>query len=143
MLILLIVSNIFYHLPVIPFHCKKGIPYTHALRLNGTCSNNKIFDKKCNYLKKYLCNRGYTQKNKNKKTFNATFITFSIMYFLMLERFIRNAFGSSKGRQIQKSISWHSIDQFQKSLGMVIIIIYRRKRHVKALWRKNTSFSFV
>ena len=31
-----------------PFYCKKGIPYSQALRLNRICSNNELFDKRCN-----------------------------------------------------------------------------------------------
>ena len=81
-----------------PFYCKKGIPYSQALRLNRTCSNNKFFDKRCNDLEKYLLDRGYSermvrkeilrtraiprdtllgkvnnQKNNNKITFNITY----------------------------------------------------------------------
>ena len=74
-----------------PF-CKKGIPYSQALRLNRICSNNKFFDKRCNDLEKYLLSRGYSeifraraiardtllgkvnnQKNKNKIMFNITY----------------------------------------------------------------------
>ena len=28
-----------------PYHCKKSIPYSHALRLNRICSNNAFFDR--------------------------------------------------------------------------------------------------
>ena len=33
-----------------PYHCKKGIPYSQALRLSRICSDNEIFDKCCNEL---------------------------------------------------------------------------------------------
>ena len=81
-----------------PFYCKKGIFYSQALRLNRICSNNKLFDKRCNDLEKYLLDRGYSermvrkeilrargiprdtllvkvnnQKNNNKLTFNITY----------------------------------------------------------------------
>ena len=36
-----------------PFYCKKGIPYSQALRLNRICSKNEFFDKRCNGLEKY------------------------------------------------------------------------------------------
>ena len=36
------------------FYCKKGIPYSQALRLNRICSNNIFFDKSCSDLNKYL-----------------------------------------------------------------------------------------
>ena len=37
-----------------PFYRKKGVPYSQALRLNKICLNNKLFDKRCNDLEKYL-----------------------------------------------------------------------------------------
>ena len=37
-----------------PFECKKGIPYSQALRLNRICSNNEFFDKICDDLEKYI-----------------------------------------------------------------------------------------
>ena len=33
-----------------PYHCKKGIPYSQAVRLNRICSDNESFDKSCNDL---------------------------------------------------------------------------------------------
>ena len=45
-----------------PFYCKKGIPYSKALRLNRICSNNYFFDKRCNDFEKYLLERGYSEK---------------------------------------------------------------------------------
>ena len=45
-----------------PYHCKKGIPYSQALRLNRICSDNENFDKRCNDLEKWLMERGYYEK---------------------------------------------------------------------------------
>ena len=45
-----------------PYHSKKGIPYSQALRLNRICSDNENFDKRCNYLEKWLIERGYKDK---------------------------------------------------------------------------------
>ena len=45
-----------------PYHCKKGIPYSQALRLNRICSDNENFDKCCKYLEKWLIKRGYKDK---------------------------------------------------------------------------------
>ena len=42
-----------------PFHCKKGIPYSEALRLNCIFSETYSFDKRCNNLKRFLLERGY------------------------------------------------------------------------------------
>ena len=45
-----------------PYHCKKGVPYSQALRLNRICSDNSNFDKRCNNLEKRLMERGYNEK---------------------------------------------------------------------------------
>ena len=45
-----------------PYHCKKGIPYSQALRLNRICSDNANFDKRCNNLEKWLTERSYNEK---------------------------------------------------------------------------------
>ena len=44
------------------YHCKKGIPYSQALRLSRICSDNTNFDKRCNDLEKWLMERGYNEK---------------------------------------------------------------------------------
>ena len=44
-----------------PFYCKKGIPYSQALRLDRICSSNKLFAKRCNDLEKYLLERGCSE----------------------------------------------------------------------------------
>ena len=41
-----------------PYHCKKRIPYSQALRLNRTCSDNESFDKSCKDLEGWLMERG-------------------------------------------------------------------------------------
>ena len=50
-----------------PFYCKKGIPYSQALRLNRIYSNNEFFDKRCNDLEKYLLERRYSEKMVHKE----------------------------------------------------------------------------
>ena len=45
-----------------PYHCKKRIPYSEALRLNRICSDNTNFDQRCNDLEKCLIERGYNEK---------------------------------------------------------------------------------
>ena len=44
-----------------PRHCKKGIPYNQALRLNRICSDNDNFGKR-NDFEKWLMERGYCQE---------------------------------------------------------------------------------
>ena len=44
------------------FHCKKGIPFSQALRLNRICSKTNSFDKCCNNLERFLLERGYSSK---------------------------------------------------------------------------------
>ena len=54
-----------------PYHCKKRIPYSQALRLNTICSDNTNFDKCCNYLQKWLMERGYNENMILKQTLRA------------------------------------------------------------------------
>ena len=53
------------------YHCKKGIPYSQALRLNGICSDNANFDKRFNDLEKWLMGRGYNEKMIRKQILRA------------------------------------------------------------------------
>ena len=45
-----------------PFHCKKGIPYSQALRLNHNFSETNSFDKRSNNLERFLLERGYRSR---------------------------------------------------------------------------------
>ena len=54
-----------------PFHCKKGIPYSQALRLNRIRSNNEFFHKRCNDLEKHLLERAYSEKLVRKEILRA------------------------------------------------------------------------
>ena len=45
-----------------PYHCKKSISYSQALRLNRICSSNAFFDQRCNALKHWLHERGYSER---------------------------------------------------------------------------------
>ena len=53
------------------FHCKKGIPYSQALRLNRICSETNSFDKRCNDLERFLLERGYSSKLVRKEILRA------------------------------------------------------------------------
>ena len=53
------------------YHCKKGIPYSQALRLNKICSDNVNFDKHCNDMEKWLMERVYTKKLMRKQILRA------------------------------------------------------------------------
>ena len=53
-----------------PYHCKKGIPYSQALRLNRISSDNESFDKRCNDLG-WLMERGYNGKMIKKQILRA------------------------------------------------------------------------
>ena len=82
-----------------PYHCKKSIPYSQALRLNRVCSKNNFFDIHCNNLEKWLSERGYSEKlvrkeilkarsqsretllDKEKISRNDDRVTFSITYY--------------------------------------------------------------
>ena len=54
-----------------PYHCKNGIPYSQALRLNRICSYNETFDRRCNDLEKWLMERGYNKKMIRKQILSA------------------------------------------------------------------------
>ena len=54
-----------------PYLCKKGIPYSQALRLNRTCSDNTRFDQSSNNLQKWLMERGYSEKMLRKQVSRA------------------------------------------------------------------------
>ena len=75
-----------------PFYCKKGIPYSQALRLNRICSND-FFDKRCNDLEKYvlailrnaLLERVHNQEKHNKIPFKVS----CYLQFLKNTKYIR------------------------------------------------------
>ena len=52
-----------------PFHCKKGIPYSQALRLNRICSFDNSFS--YNDLGRFLLERGYSSKLVRKEILRA------------------------------------------------------------------------
>ena len=54
-----------------PYHCKKGIPYSQALRLNRICSDPNSFDRRCNDLEKWLIERGYIEREVRKQLLRA------------------------------------------------------------------------
>ena len=54
-----------------PYHCKKGIPYSQALRLYRICSDNESFDKRCNDWEGWLMERGYKGKMIRKQILRA------------------------------------------------------------------------
>ena len=54
-----------------PYHCKKEIPYSQALRFNRICSDNETFDRRCNDLEKWLMERGYNEKMIRKQILSA------------------------------------------------------------------------
>ena len=82
-----------------PFHCKRGIPYSQALRLNRICSETNSFDKRCNDLERFLLERGYSSKlvrkeilrarkisrnellDKEKSQGNVSKLTFNVTYY--------------------------------------------------------------
>ena len=47
------------------------MPYSQALKLNGTCPNSEFFDKRCNDLEKQLLERSYSEKMAPKEILRA------------------------------------------------------------------------
>ena len=50
-----------------PFHTKKGIPYSQALRFRRICSTEEQFDARCDELRGWLNERGYDQQLVNSQ----------------------------------------------------------------------------
>ena len=86
-----------------PYHCKKSIPYSQALRYNRLCSDNKKFDQRCSDLEKWLIERSYSERmfrtqilkargesrdslleRGNTKTYDSK-LTFNIIYYLAFQ----------------------------------------------------------
>ena len=84
-----------------PFYCKKGIPYSQALRLNRICSNNESFDKRCNVLEKYLLETGYSEKMIRKEILRAI----AIPRDALLEK-VNN---QEKQKKITFNITYHPV----------------------------------
>ena len=55
----------------LPYHCKKGIAYSQALRLNRICSDPISFDRRCNDFEKWLLERGYSEREVRKQILRA------------------------------------------------------------------------
>ena len=54
-----------------PYHCKKGIPYSQALRINRIFSDSNSFDRRYNDLEKWLIERGYSEPEVRKQILRA------------------------------------------------------------------------
>ena len=54
-----------------PYHCKKSISYSQALRYNRIYSENEKFDQRRNNLEKWLMERGYSERIVRMQIFKA------------------------------------------------------------------------
>ena len=54
-----------------PYHRKKEIPYSQAVRLNRICTVNETFDRRFNHLEKWFMERGYNEKMIRKQILSA------------------------------------------------------------------------
>ena len=54
-----------------PYHCKKAIPYSQALRFNRICSDDDDFEGRCDDLKSWLTGRGYKSELVDEQIFKA------------------------------------------------------------------------
>ena len=45
-----------------PYHCKKAIPFSQALRISRICSDDESFEDRCEELYDWLMERGYKHK---------------------------------------------------------------------------------
>ena len=53
------------------YHSKKSIPYSQPLRLNRICSENSLYNKRCNELEVWLREQGYSDKLYRKQILKA------------------------------------------------------------------------
>ena len=60
-------SHQYLHSSCHPYHCKKGIPYSQALRVNRICLDHNSFDRRCNGLAKWLIESGYSEREVRKQ----------------------------------------------------------------------------
>ena len=58
-----------------PWHCKKSIPYSQALRIRRICSEEQDFSKRISELKQWLYDRGYEKKLVDLQTSEASKIS--------------------------------------------------------------------
>ena len=54
-----------------PYHCKKGIIYSQALRLNRIWADLNYFDRRYKDLEKWLIQRGYSERKFRKQILRA------------------------------------------------------------------------
>ena len=107
-----------------PFYCKKGIPYSQALRLNTICSNNEFFDKRCNDLEKYLLERGCSEKMVRKEILRAR----AILKDTLLEK-VNN---QEKQNKITFNITYHPVFRnVRKILEELHVILASNDGHKK------------
>ena len=104
-----------------PFYCKKGIPYSQALRLNRICSNNKFFDKRCNDLEKYLLDRGYSERMVRKEILRARAIPRDTLL---------GKVNNQKNNKIMFNITYHPVFRnVKKILEEMHVILAPDDRH--------------
>ena len=154
-----------------PFYCKKGIPYSQALRFNRICSNNEFFSKRCNGLEKFLLERGYSERNVRKEILRARAIprdallekvnnqekqnkvTFSITYHPLfrdvrkiLEELHVILASDDEHKKVFPDvpiIGFKNNKKLKSTLGKVTITNYLGGRQVQTVCRKETSLSFM
>ena len=122
------------------FYCKKGIPYSQALRLNRICSSNEFFDKRCNDLEKYLLERGYSEKMVRKEILRAR----AIPRDALLEKFNNQ----EKQNKTTFNITYHPIFRdIRKILEELHVILVSDDGHKKIFpyvslvgFKNNKSF---
>ena len=133
------------------FYCKKGIPYSQALRLKRIYSKNEFFDERCSDLEKYLFERGYSEKMVRKEILRARAIP--------RNAFLEKVSNHEKQNEIAFHITYHPVfqnvrkileelhvilasdDGHKKVFPDVHMIGFRSKpcgRQVQTVWRKKT-----
>ena len=123
------------------FHCKKGIPYSQALRLNRIFSETNSFDKHCNNLERFLLERGYRSKlvqkeilrarkiprkellDKEKSQGNDSKLTFSVRYCPVFRHL------KSQLTELRVILAYDEV--YKKVFPEVPIIVFKNNKNLK------------
>ena len=106
-----------------PTHCKTSIPYSQALRLNRICSENDLFDKRCNELESWLIKRGYNERLVRSKVLDAR--KFDRSYLLHKEKHERK-------NKLTLNIVYHpAFGNLSRTLNKIHILLACDKEHRK------------
>ena len=106
------------------YHSKKSIPYSQALRLNRICSENILYDKRCNELETWLKCRGYSDKMVRSQILKAR--KFSRKHLLETEKL------ENSDKKLVLNVTYHpSFSRLKHILNNIHLLLTPDKEHEK------------